>query len=517
MTDYSDDLRHQLSKRTLLRGMGAAGLIGLGGNAAWAAGTYAVPEYSVDPNTTFDVIVIGAGTAGMPLALWASTRGKVLVIERGPDVGGTLFLSGGMMSAAGTNLQKRMGIKDSPDMHYSDTMRMGHGKAMPDVTRLYVDNAADTINWLEDIGMKYPEGQPLLGVHAEFPTRRYHGGARGGLSILEALKPGFAKAEAAGKIRVLLRTGAVELVKDRDGAVTGVIAMDERGVRTQYKGRNIVLTAGGTMRNPVVFAKYHKTGLYGRTAYEYSQGQGIEMGVAAGGHVSGGDLYIAHRGAILTDRNWPSPDFARAAMDSRRRQPWEIEVNANGQRYVAEDADIDTLERAMTDQPGMGAWLLWDQEIYDKAPPLISRLTKEQQMSAFNSGHPMFARADSLEELARRMNLPPANLAQTVKAYNAGVEAKSDAFGRKHMPMVIAKAPYYIVETRGTGVFSHAGLDVDGQLRVVTPEKKPIKNLYAAGEVIGGWQCAGDVVVNGCMVTPAVTFGRLLGQKMLKI
>jgi fumarate reductase flavoprotein subunit len=60
-------------------------------------------------------------------------------------------------------------------------------------------------------------------------------------------------------------------------------------------------------------------------------------------------------------------------------------------------------------------------------------------------------------------------------------------------------------------------LDVDKQLRVVTPDKRPIGNLYAAGEVIGGWQCAGDVVVNGCMVTPAVTFGKLLGQRMLSI
>src|SRR5580765_5634840 len=106
MRDFSDDLRKGLSKRGLLRGVGAAGLLGLGARRALAAGTYGMPEYAVDPNTLFDVIVIGAGTAGMPLALWASTRGKVLVIERGPDVGGTLFLSGGMMSAAGTNLQK---------------------------------------------------------------------------------------------------------------------------------------------------------------------------------------------------------------------------------------------------------------------------------------------------------------------------------------------------------------------------------------------------------------------------
>jgi fumarate reductase flavoprotein subunit len=258
-------------------------------------------------------------------------------------------------------------------------MHMGHGKAQPDVLRLYVDNAADTINWLEDIGLKYLPEHPVLGVHAEFATRRYQGGAEGGLSIWKTLMPGFAKAEAAGKIRVLLRTGAVELTKGADGAVTGVIAEDQRGARTQYRGRNVVLTAGGCMRSREVFEKYHKKGLYGRTAYAHSLGQGIEMGVAAGGHVSGGDLYIAHRGAILTDRNFPSPTLTNAAMDSRRRLPWEIEVNASGARYVAEDADIDTLERALTDQPGMGAWLIWDQEIYDKAPPLMGRISKEQQ------------------------------------------------------------------------------------------------------------------------------------------
>jgi fumarate reductase flavoprotein subunit len=511
--------RFHLSKRRFLTGLGAtAGLIGLGQTyRAWAAGTYAVPEYAVDPDTLFDVIVVGAGNAGMPLAIWAARRGKVLVIEKAGDVGGTLFLSGGMMSAAGTNLQKRKGIEDSPQAHYDDTMRMGHGKANPDVLRLYVENAAAAVNWLEDIGLGYGADHPVLGVHAEFPTRRYQGGARGGLSILEVLLPEFVKAEAAGRIRVLLRTAAVELTQDRDKAVTGVVVEDKAGVRTQYHGRNIVLTAGGCMRSPAVFEKYHNKRLFGRTAYAYSMCQGIEIGVAAGAHVSGGDLYIAHRGAVLVDRAYPAPTLTTAAMDSRRRKPWEIEVNVHGRRYVAEDADIDTLERAQTDQPDMAAWVIWDQAIYDQAPPLMPRLPREQQMAHFANGHPMFARADTLEELARRMDLPAPALAATIESYNDAVAAQSDPLGRRHMPLPIARPPFYAIETHGTGVFSHAGLDIDGRLRVLDAAREPIKNLYAAGEVTGGWQCTGDVVVNGCMVTPAVTFGMLLGQKMLKI
>lgn len=494
------------------------GLVGAAGiRPSLADGSYGVPPYDVNPDVLYDVIVVGGGTAGLPLAVCAAQRGKVLVIDRGDDIGGTLFSTGGLMSAAGTRLQKRKGIHDTPDMHYEETMEMGHGKANPEILRLYVDNAAETINWLEDLGVKWRPDDPSLGNHAAFRTRRYHGGVEGGLSILKALAPGFIKGESAGNIRVLLRTSVVELTQLRNGAVNGVIVEGRDGKRMHYRGRNIVLATGGCMRNPVLFKKYHGKDLFARRTYAHNLGHGMELGESVGGHVIGGDLYIAHRGAILEDRDYPSPVLATAVMDPDRRMPWEIEVNVHGERYVAEDADINTLERALTNQPEMAAWVIWDQEIYDKAPPLIPRLPKEQQLKHFTNGHPMFARADTLEEIARRMNLPASKLAATVKAYNEAVAKKSDPLGRKHMPLPIVKPPFYAIETHGSSVFSYAGLDVDRNLQVVTADKRPIGNLYAVGEVIGGWQCAGDVVVNGCMVTPAVTFGRLLGQRMLPI
>ncbi len=519
MKKIDSDFPMNLSKRAFLRGLGAIGLVGAAGiRSSFAAGTYAVPEYDVDPETLFDVIIIGAGTAGLPLAMWAAQRGRVLVIDRGDDVGGTLFSTGGLMSAAGTNLQKRHGIHDTPDMHYDETMQLGHGKANPEILRLYVDNAAATVNWLEELGVKWRPQDPSLGNHAAFATRRYHGGVEGGLSLLKAMLPGFVRAEMAGNIRVLLRTGVVELTQTREGAVNGVITEGRDGKRTQYKGRNVVVTSGGCMRSPTLFKKYHGKDLFTRRTYAYSLGQGMELGVSVGGNISGGDLYIAHRGAILQDRDYPSPTLTTAAMDSSRRMPWEIEVNAQGARYVAEDTDIDTLERALTDQVDMAAWLIWDQEIYDKAPPVMPRMSKEEQIKHFDNAHPMFARANTIDEIARRMNLPGAKLAATVKAYNDAVAKQSDPlWGRKHMPLPVLKPPFYAVETHGTSVFSYAGLDVDKNLQVVTADKRPIGNLFAAGEVIGGWQCAGDVVVNGCMVTPAITFGRLLGLRMLPI
>lgn len=516
----------RLSRREMVGGLVASGLLGWTARTSWAqfgpdpaqmAQAARSGGYALDPGQVFDVIVVGAGTAGMPLAFEAARRGRVLVIERGGMVGGTLHLSGGMMSAGGTRLQQRKGIVDSPQQLYDDSMKMGHGRPNPQILRLYVDHAARTLDWLEDIGLVYPPEQPGLGVHAEFPTRRYHGGARGGRSLLEVFLPRFQQAEAEGRIRVALNSRAVELTQARDGAVTGVIVEDGSGRRTQYRGRHVVLTAGGTIRNATTFRRYHDgKGLFVQRGYEHSQGEGIAIGEAAGGHVSGGGYFIGHPGAIVRDRNFPAPSVGRAALDPRRRKPWEILVDARGERFVREDTpDIDRYERLLTDAPNMAGWAIWDQRIHEQAPPLLDG-SREEQSRRFDS-HMMYARAATLEEAARKMGLPAERVVATVAEFNRGQAKGADRFGREHMPLPIVQPPFYVVETYTNGVFTFAGLDVDERLRVIAADRRPVANLYAAGEVIGGWQCAGDVVINGCMVTPAITFGRLLGERLLSV
>ena len=514
-----------LNRRELITGVAATGFAGFAATRAWAqfapdpalaAQSTKSGGYAVDARQVFDTIVIGAGTAGMPLANQAAARGKVLVIDRADRLGGTLHLSGGMMSAGGTRLQKSKGIEDSPQHLYDDTMKMGHGKANPEILRLYVDNAAQTIDWLEDNGLVFPPEQPGLGVHAAFQTRRYHGGSKGGRSLLGVFLPRFQQAESEGRIRVLLNSRAVELTQDRLGAVTGVIVAGPDGRRVQYRGKRVVITAGGTIHNATNFKRYHEgKGLFVERGYEHSQGEGIVLGEAAGAHVSGGGLFIGHPGAILRDRNFPSPSIGRASNDPRRRKPWEILVDANGERFVQEDTDdIDRFERALTDAPNMAGWLVWDQKIMEQAPALLDG--KPEELEQRFGSHMMYARANTIEEAARKFGLPAGRVAASVAEYNrAQAAGGADRFGRTHMPLPIVQAPFYMVETYTSGVYSYAGLDVNAKLQVVTAEKKPIANLYAAGEVIGGWQCSGDVVVNGCMVTPAVTFGRMLGEGLV--
>jgi fumarate reductase flavoprotein subunit len=504
------------SKREFLQVMAMAGAAALGG-ARFAGAAEADARYEVDPATYFDVIVIGGGTAGMPVAIWAAERGgKVLVIEKTSQIGGTLFLSGGQMSAAGTHLQKIKGIVDNPDRFYDDVMRIGHQKANPPVLRRYVDNAGATIDWLESLGLEVAASDPVKGLtHADFSVPRYVSPVGAGRSLRKIMMAPFLKAEASGKLRVLMSNSAKALVQGEDKTVSGVVVEDASGVRRQFRGKSVVLASGGCLMNKEIFEKYTGRPLYALKVFPQSLGDGLVLGVNAGGHVSGADKFIAHRGTILSDRTYPTRPFTSIAtqLNIRNRLPWEIEVNVNGERFMAEDSEIDVAERAVTEQPGMVSCLVWDQEIFDKAPPLFLNLNKVEQEQAF-AGHTMFAKGESLQAIATKLNLPADKLKETVTQYNTSVAKQSDPFGRRHLPMPIAKPPFYAVEYRGCPLYAHVGLDIDGDLRVLTEAGAPIPGLYGAGEVVGGWHTNGDVVVNGGSVTPAVTFGRYLGMTL---
>ncbi len=133
----------------------------------------------------WDVICIGAGSAGLPLAIQVAKRnGRILHIEADNRIGGTLHWSTGQVAAAQTKLQKRMGIQDSPDEHYEDAQRIGKGKIDPTILRLFVDNAAATLDWFEDLGFCPAPNMPVAGEnHEAYRTRRYLWGEKGGISF----------------------------------------------------------------------------------------------------------------------------------------------------------------------------------------------------------------------------------------------------------------------------------------------------------------------------------------------
>ncbi len=506
--DVENDTNLSISRRSLLKGAAVTTVLA---TMPWSMRQAFAQE-------AFDFVIIGAGTAGIPAAIFAADRGaRVVVIEKSPTIGGTLFISGGMMAAAGTVFQKAKGIKDSPDSHYDDIMRISDRTAVPEMARLWADNAAATVNWLAENGLTIADDQPVTGtLYDHYSVPRYVWGAQNGRSILNVLRPLFEQRVQQGRITLLTEAGAVDVIKDARGAINGVVIEDSKGKRSDIRGRNTLISSGGCAANPIMFQNLHGVPLYRKVAWPQSQGAGLSLGQAAGGYLRCADNYVGYYGSIAMNDQVPSPPAANMSLDPKSRPLWEIFVNAYGERFVQEDhPSMSTRDRTMDRQPGNRFWAIFDQRILDDAPPLIPAWSRDQLMGSFNK-HPMFTRGASLSELGVVTGIDPAGLEKSVHAYNQALEKKKpDAFNRSHRPLPIAQAPFYAIRSQTWTLKSYAGLAVNKGLQVVTKEGKPVPNLYAAGEVLGA-STGGRAHTSGASVTPALTFGQLLGAKIIR-
>ncbi len=504
-----------LSKRDFLKGLGATGLAtAVIGGTDRAQGAPAIP---------YDVIVVGAGNAGLPAAIFAAQRNaKVLLIDSAPSIGGTLILSTGQMAAAGTKLQKSKGIADSPQAHYDDIMRISRGTADPVLVRLAVDNAAPVFDWLTENGLTVHPEHPVTGTtHEPYSRARYAWGLEGGMSILKVLDAQIRPQIASGRITVMTDTNVTALIQ-RNGAVHGVVTEDETGAVARHLGRNVVLTCGGYSYNPDMYEKLEGAKTYSKQTLPYSMGAGIRLGLAAGGYVRGGDHHTPLFGAVLADDHYPSRMYALVRHFPLDRPPWEIFVNRAGKRFLCEDVPShNAYEQALRAQPDERCWVVFDDEILGKAPPLVAafggKWSPQDTVDAFAKGTPMFYKADTLDGLARAGGFDRMGLTATVAAYNGAQASGRDALGRKYMPLPIVKAPFYAIQLQSWNLMGYAGIAVDGQLRVVRKNGTPVGNLYAAGELLGMGQLMGQSVCGGMSVTPALALGRLLGRDILTV
>lgn len=463
----------------------------------------------------YDYIIVGAGTAGLPAALFAAARGaRVILLEAAGQIGGTLHLSTGQMSAAGTRLQRSQGIVDTADMHYDDVMRISRGTADPTLTRLAVDEAATTFDWLMDRGFVPLPEHPILGLgHEPYSERRYYWGAEGGRTILATLRRDFDPLVSQRKVDLLLETPVTALLTDDAGRVEGVRikSLDRERI---VRGRHVLLTCGGYASNTEMFERLSGYRDYADTAYPYSMGAGIELGVSVGGYLRGRENYLCNFGSILTDSGFPGRFLARFTAVPERRQPWEVFVNVRGERFIREDEpSFDKREHALLKQPDLRYWIIFDEKILATAPPGVGGWSREQIRETFGI-HSWFHKANDIESLARVSGIDVVGLKRSIDDYNRGVASGADAWGRVHKPLPIVEPPFYAIRHQGHSTTSTVGLAVDGSLRVIRPDGTPIPNLYAAGELLGAGQTQGKSFVGGMMITPALSFGRLLGQRL---
>lgn len=465
----------------------------------------------------YDVIVAGGGTAGMGTALFAAQRGaRVLVLEHAPHLGGTLHVSSGQLSAAGTRLQASRGIRDTPQLHLEDALRISRGTADARALRRVVEHAADTLHWLLDNGFEVLPGHPIVyHAHEPYSIPRTYFGPDKALGIFRAIHPLYQAQERAGRVRTLLGAEVVQALQSPDGTVEGLRFRDRAGAVGEARGRNVVLATGGYARDAARFERWTRRPLYS-WCNEYSRGTGHQIGLDAGGVLRHGEKFLCTFAGVRNPQD-PANVNVLTMLTPQLRQPWEVYVNLEGRRFMREDEpSVDAREHALLEQPQMSFWAIYDAGIAASAPqPLCFALTAEELAGLWNE-HPSFRRHDTLAGLARLCGLDPRVLTRTAEVYNAAVASGVDAaFGRVHLPRALGAAPYYAVLHHGVSVVGWAGLDVDEQLRVLDAGGRPIPQLYAVGEVLGFGLVNGNAFIGGMGLQPALTLGRLLGQRLL--
>lgn len=473
------------------------------------------PREQTSHRLSGDVLVVGAGTAGLPAAIFAARRGgRVIVADAAASAGGTLRRAAGHVSAGGTRLQSLRGIEDSPEAHAADIARITNGTADPEMVALACELAPATVAWLDELGLDWDPACPAI-LHAleAYSVPRTYWGRKKAVSIAEVLVPLFEAEVAAGRIRFLPRTRLVAL--DREGgAVRGARLIGPEGAEVSVRAAQVVLTSGGYTASPEVFSQM--TGglpLYGG-AEPTNTGAGLRAAIDIGAAVRPTAHFLPHVGGIEDPPG--SRRVARADNPALMpaRLPWELYVDSTGARCLREDEpDRVTQQRAMTRVRDMTFWIVWDAAAARAAPsPLLPSWEGPRLEAAWNS-HPAFARADTLEGLAAQAGIDSAGLLSTVSDYNAALaEGRPDPLGREHRPLPLGEAPFFAVRNHGTTATSSGGLRVDRDCRVLEASGAPIPGLWAAGEILGRELLSGNAFVGGMSITPALAFGRRLGE-----
>ncbi|MCY4025808.1 MAG: FAD-dependent oxidoreductase [Acidobacteria bacterium] len=466
---------------------------------------------------TFDAVIVGAGTAGMPCAITAAQHGaRVAVVEKTAEVGGSLHVSAGSMSAAGTRRQRERGIDDDPRLHLDDIIRITRGTANPALARLAVEEAPHAVDWLDELGYAFDEATPLIySGYEPYSRARVYFGQDLARSIYVVLRPLWDEHVAAGRIVPFLETSLQSLLLDEQ-RVVGVTACRKTGELT-LRSQAVVLATGGYGSNPELFSELTPGSprLVSATRLS-STGDGLQIAREHGAAVRGTEHYLGTIGGIEEEPGSGRSDWwaGYANIYPSERPPAEIHVNGHGVRFVAEDhPSPDLRQRIQLEQPDGKLWVVFGAGALKAGEPLVPQWDAATFRRKAREGRCAFS-ASTLRELAGRAGIDADGLERTVRAWNEAVRTGVDPLGRREPGPPIDTPPYYALLTHPISLLTFAGLAVDTDLRVLSESGVPIEGLHAIGEVIGGSAVTGNAFCTGMMVTPALSFGRIVGRRL---
>ncbi len=489
----------------------------------------------------YNLIIIGAGSAGIPCAIKAAERGlKVLVIEKDNRVGGTLHLTAGHLSGANTNRQNEKGIADSTENHYNDIVRISKNTMDATIAKKAVDLAPSTINWLQKIGYVFHELTPIIiyGHEPYYTPRTYFGKddyaakdiTGSGKMILKTLMPIWDKYVFEGKIEILFNHSFEDLHR-AENIVTDITVKNcliNEFFNIVCKNINVVITTGGYAANAAFYndvmkpyegnPNIHFAKRLLSTANEFSQGEGTKALINIGATFAGADKYMSTLGGIELEPKSGKASFWDAwasVSNSKDRMPREIYINENGERFMNEhDLTVDERERIVLQQPNQRFYVVFD-EASLLAGPCVVVQWNANKFKEESAKEKCCWQANSIEELAIKINVPFKNLEKNITNFNIAVDSKNDIqFCRTILEHKVDTAPYYVLLVYAYSLISFGGIKVNEQLQILCEDGTTIKNCYAAGEILGAAATSSNAFCGGMLLTPAISFGKWLGDTL---
>ena len=488
-----------------------------------------------DSTVDADVVVVGAGGAGMTAAITAAAEGKsVVILESQSMVGGNSVRATGGMNAGKTVYQDEnefgesagvektlktaaekyadnetitalaktvseqwaayqanpTGYFDSVELMELDTMIGGKGINDPELVETLCANSADAIDWLDEHGITLHNVSSFGGASVKRIHRPVNAEGKT-VSVGSYMIPLLQEnCEKAG-VKMMLDTTATEILTDANGAAVGVKATGASGETVTVNAKAVVLASGGFGANLDMVVKY-KPELKGfmTTNAAGIQGQGIEMAEAIGAATVDMDQIQIH----------PTVEANTAALITEGlRGDGAVLINAEGKRFIDEVGTRDVVSAAEIAQTGSYSWLVVDQAMVDASSVIQGYIKKGYTVTG-----------ETYEELGKAMGVDAAAFAETMEKWNGYVEAKNDPdFGRTSFANPLNTAPYYAVKVTAGVHHTMGGLKINANTEVLNEKGEVIPGLFAAGEVTGGVHGANRL--GGNAVADFTVFGRIAG------
>ena len=441
-----------------------------------------------------DVVVVGAGAAGLSAALKTAQNGhSVILLEKMGVIGGASAMAGSGTMATGSKWQKEDGYEDSAEKLVEDMMANGHQKNDRATVELFANTIGEAFDWL--VG---EDGAAIPYQRSGKPSRSYSGEGRGA-GVCKNLAE---RLEAAGGT-LLTNTPATELVVE-NGAVVGVKAEGE-GKAYTIRAKAVILASGGYGANDALVPDEYKKFVY--AGHAGATGDAIKM-------VEGLDADLINMDLVNTQPNsmilpsglgqYCNPGVAGAYKAGAYM------VNQNGERFFNESANAWDLMQAMKQNEAQ--YLIMDQTAFDNFnagmtnSKIYTMEDVEKWLNDDYDGQPVMKQGATLAELCEKLNLPADAVEASAKAFNDCAAAETaDAFGRKPAAAQSEEGPFYALQMHIRYYASLGGLHINDSMQVLNTKQEAIPGLYAAGEVVGGLE--GDVYMGATLFGWAVASG----------